>query len=125
ADHGCINYRLASGKICEWEFKADGKPKKFMPQGKSSFNDPDLVLSAVLQGQGIAQLAGYQICDSLHAGQLRVCLTEYAPADRAHYLCYLSRQHLPARVRVFIDYMTIHTRAVLQSSTMRIQDRAQ
>jgi len=120
--HRCINYRLASGRIREWAFKVDGQPKKFMPKGKSTFNDEDLVLRAVLDGQGIAQLARYQISDLLRGGQLLACLTQSAPDDRGHYLCYLSRQHLPARVRVFIDYMTSHTRALLESSISRIHD---
>ena len=114
-DHSCINYRYGSGRIREWEFKLDSQPKKFTPQGKSSFNDEDLVQRAVLEGQGIAQLARYQIGDLLQAGQLLSCLEPYAPDDRGHYLCYLSRQHLPARVRVFIDYMTLHTRNLLES----------
>jgi len=125
ADHRCINYRLASGKLCDWEFKVEGKPKKFMPEGKSSFNDADLVLRAVLDGQGIAQLAGYQICELVGTGRLITCLTRFAPEDRGHYLCYLSRQHLPARARVFIDYMTVHTRAFLASSTRSIHDGSQ
>ena len=33
-------------------------------------------------------------------------LAEYAPDDSGHYMCYLSRQHLPSRMRVFIDFMT-------------------
>ena len=122
SDHRCVNFRLASGRICEWEFNVDGKSKKVTPNGKSSFNDADLVLRAVLDGQGIAQLAGYQICDLLQSGQLLACLTAFAPHGRGHYLCYPSREHLPARVRVFIDYMAIHARALLESSTRSIQD---
>jgi DNA-binding transcriptional LysR family regulator len=124
AQHRCINYRLASGRTREWEFKVDGKPKKFLPNGKTSFNDADLVLQAVCGGQGIAQLAGYQIGALLQGGHLVTCLTQYAPADCGHYLCYLSREHLPARVRVFIDYMTVHTRALLASWTTSVHGRA-
>ena len=121
-DHLCINYRQPSRRIREWEFKVEGQPQKFMPSGKSSFNDEDLVLRAVLDGQGLAQLAGYQVGELLQSGQLLPCLAQYAPDDRGHYLCYPSRQHLPARVRVFIDYMTVHTRALLQSSTISSHD---
>ncbi len=122
SEHRCINYRLASGRIRDWEFKVDGQPKKYTPSGRSSFNDAELVLGAVLEGQGIAQLAGYQICDPIGERRLVTCLSQYAPDDRGHYLCYQSRRHLPARVRVFIDYMTTHTRAFLESSTTRIHD---
>lgn len=40
------------------------------------------------------------------------CLPRYAPDDCGHYLCYLSRRHLPARIRVFIDYMAEQTDVV-------------
>jgi len=122
--HRCINYRLASGRVEAWEFKVDGQLQKFMPKGKSSFNDADLVLRAVLDGQGLAQLAAYQVGALLESGQLRSCLTQYAPVGRGHYLCYPSRQHQPARVRAFIDYMSQHARAFLESSTMHIHDGA-
>lgn len=111
-EHRCINLRLASGRICEWEFKVGGHLKKFSPKAMSTFNDDDLVLQAVLDGRGLAQMAGYQICDLLQSGKLVPCLAQYSPDDRGHYICYLSRLHLPPRVRVFIDYMTTHTRAL-------------
>jgi len=121
-DHHCVGYRLSSGRIADWEFKVAGSPRKITPKGKSSFNDADLVLRAVLDGRGIAQLAGHQVSDLLQSGELTTCLTQYAPDDRGHYLCYLSRQHLPARARVYIDYMTSHARALLQSSMLRNHD---
>jgi DNA-binding transcriptional LysR family regulator len=90
--------------------------RKFAPPAMLAFNDADLVLQAVLDGEGIAQMAGYQISEHLRAGTLVACLPQYSPDDRGHYLCYLSRQHLPGRIRVFIDYMTARIRALdLQS----------
>lgn len=115
AEHHCINYRLGSGRIADWEFRIDGKPRKLAPKGKSSFNDVDLVLRAVLDGQGLAQLARYQVAELIRNNQLTTCLAPYAPDDSGHYLCYLSRQHLPARARVYIDYMTAHVRPLLES----------
>ncbi|HEY2623552.1 MAG TPA: LysR substrate-binding domain-containing protein [Dyella sp.] len=112
AEHACINFRAASGRICEWEFKVGGRIMKFLPSSTCTFNDDELVLQAVLDGQGLAQMGGCQISEHLRAGRLVACLAQYAPDDRAHYLCYLSRQQLPARIRVFIDYMTTAIRAL-------------
>ena len=112
ADHRCINFRFASGRVHEWEFKVQGRLQKLLPKAPCTFNDADLVLQAVLDGHGLAQLAGYQIGDLLREGRLVACLAQYAPDDRGHYLCYLSRQHLPSRIRVFIDYMTARIRAL-------------
>jgi len=110
--HGCINYRTVAGRIADWEFKLDGQKRKLVPPSRCSFNDIDLVLESVLRGEGIAQLPGYLVCDYLREGRLVACLAQYAPDDRGHYLCYLSRQQLPTRVRVFIDYMTEAVRAL-------------
>lgn len=110
--HQCVNFRLASGRVYEWEFKVRGYLRKVAPPAMLTFNDADLVLQSVLDGHGIAQMAAYQVCDHLRAGTLVACLPQHAPDDRGHYLCFLSRQHLPARMRVFIDYMTERIRAM-------------
>jgi DNA-binding transcriptional LysR family regulator len=110
--HDCINVRLPSGRINEWEFRVEGESRKLTPPSRFMFNDAGLVLEAVLQGKGIAQMPGYQVCDLLREGRLVPCLPQYAPDDRGHYICYLSRQHLPSRIRVFVDYMTAAIRAL-------------
>ncbi|MFZ6647262.1 LysR family transcriptional regulator [Undibacterium sp. TJN25] len=112
AAHRCINTRLASGRIGEWEFQAGDRPHKVQPKAMSTFNDADIVLQAVLNGRGIAQLPAYQVCEFLRSGRLLKCLEKYAPEHQGHYICYLSRQQMPARIRVFIDYMTAHMRAL-------------
>jgi LysR family transcriptional regulator, regulator for bpeEF and oprC len=112
ADHRCINFRTASGRIREWQFKVDGLAERRQPVAQHTFNNPDLIVQAVLDGLGIAQLPAYQVCDLLADGQLLSCLAQHAPEDGGHYICYLSRKQLPARIRVFVDYMTEHTRAL-------------
>lgn len=118
AQHHCINFRHASGRVSEWEFKVEGRLRKSTPASKLTYNDEDLVLQAVLDGHGIAQLPGYLICGALRSGALVPCLAQHAPDDRGHYLCYLSRQHLPTRMRAFIDFMVEKIRAAdLQCAT--------
>lgn len=112
SSHTCISYRTSSGRTADWEFKIEGRKHKLVPSSIYTFNDADLVTQSVLAGEGIAQLAGYQVTEHLRAGRLVACLEQYAPEDRGHYLCYLSRQQLPARIRVFIDYVTEAVRAL-------------
>jgi DNA-binding transcriptional LysR family regulator len=112
AAHRCINVRLASGRVRDWEFKVDGQPRKLVPPSRHTFNDVDLALQAALDGQGLAQVAAYQACELLRRGELVACLGGQAPDDSGHYLCWLSRRQLPARIRVFIDHMTTETRAL-------------
>jgi DNA-binding transcriptional LysR family regulator len=110
--HSGIHYRSGSGRIDEWEFKVDGRMRKALPPAMEVFNDTDLVLQAVLDGRGVGQLAGYQVCEHLRSGRLVACLAQYAPDDRGHYICYQSRQQLPSRIRVFIDFMIGAIRAL-------------
>jgi DNA-binding transcriptional LysR family regulator len=109
--HRCINYRLASGRIYEWVFEVEGRLRRFTPTAMHTFNDACLVRDAVLDGRGIAQVPRYQIYRHIRNGELLACLPQDLPDDHGHYICYLSRQHLPARVRAFIDYMTDRIRA--------------
>lgn len=111
AAHRCIALRQASGRIAPWTFKVDGAARSVQPAARHIVNDADLALQAVLDGEGIAQLAGYQAREHLRGGALVACLARYAPDDCGHYVCYLSRQQLPARIRVFVDHMTAAIRA--------------
>jgi len=110
--HDCIGFRLPSGRIAGWAFKEDGMARSFEPQPRLTFNDAELVLLAVLKGKGIAQLPGYQACGLLRQGRLVSCMPQFAPEDGGHYVCYQSRQHLPSRIRVFVDHMTAAIRTL-------------
>jgi len=110
--HECINLRLSSGRIFEWDFKVDGQMRKYLPTARWTFNDADMVLKAVLDGHGIAQMPAYQICDHVSDKELVMALRRHVPDDRGHYICYLCRQHLPSRIRVFVDFMTEQIRAL-------------
>jgi DNA-binding transcriptional LysR family regulator len=110
--HSCINQRLASGRLQSWDFKVDGQKRSITPDGAIVVNDPELAMRAVLDNQGLAQLPAYQASEALRDGALVACLEQDAPDDRGHYLCYLSRQQLPKRIRAFIDFMTTSIRAL-------------
>lgn len=112
SQHDCINLRFPGGCVSEWQFKVEGQVRKYLPAARLSFNDADLVLRAVLEGRGIAQMAGYQIRDHVARGELVTALPHHAPDHLAHYICYLCRQHLPSRIRVFIDFITEQIRAL-------------
>jgi LysR family transcriptional regulator for bpeEF and oprC len=114
--HRGVRHRLPSGRISDWEFSVEGRTQRIAPPCGNTFNDEDLVLQAVLDGQGIAQLPAYQVCAALRDDRLVTCLDEHEPADRGHYICYACRRQLPSRIRLFIDYMTHHIRALHMQS---------
>ena len=112
AAHACINQRLSSGRVRDWRFKIDGRAATLTPQAELTFNDPELILNAALAGEGIAQLPAYEVCEALRSGALVSCLEEFSPDDGGHYLCYLSRQQLPKRIRAFVDFVAAQVRAL-------------
>ncbi|RZT29100.1 LysR family transcriptional regulator [Cupriavidus agavae] len=105
AHHQCISHRSASGRVQEWEFHREGRVRKLALKSRFTVNNSDLVLHAVLQGWGLAQIADFQIADHVAAHELVVTLADELPNDLGHYICYQSRCHLPARTRVFVDFM--------------------
>ncbi|HEY5850219.1 MAG TPA: LysR family transcriptional regulator [Lysobacter sp.] len=110
--HACINRRLPNGRMGSWDFKVDGRPQSITPQADIVVNDGDLMMMAALNGEGLAQLPAFEVCDEVRKGTLVTCLAQFAPDDRGHYLCYLSRRQLPKRIRAFIDFITTQVRAL-------------
>lgn len=111
-NHDCINRRLSNGRIAEWEFKVDGHSRKFLPTAHLTFNDPELVLNAVLDGDGIAQIPAYLLKAHKAGDEIIAALRQHEPDDQGHYISYLCRQHLPSRIRVFVDFMTDSIRSL-------------
>lgn len=112
AQHDCINQRRSGGRVCEWEFQVDGRVRKYLPHARLTFNDAELVMKAVRDGRGLAQMPAHQVMDGLARHDLVMALPQHVPGDRGHYICYLCRQHMPTRIRVFIDFMTEQIRAL-------------
>jgi DNA-binding transcriptional LysR family regulator len=112
AGHACVTCRTGCGRAIDWEFRVDGQTRRLTPDSTYGFDDPGLALQAVLDGHGIAQLPGCLVGEHLRSGRLVACLAHRAPDERGHYLCYQSRHHLPARVRVFVDHMVERIRAL-------------
>src|ERR1700749_4553056 len=52
-DHACIGFRFSSG-VYRWEFEKGRKSMTVNPRGPATFDYPDLVVQAVLNGVGIA-----------------------------------------------------------------------
>ncbi len=67
-------------------------------------NDVDTGCDAAVLGLGIAQPPEYYVASHLASGRLVPILAQFAPAPWTLYLCYAGRQHLPARVRAFVEF---------------------
>lgn len=104
AAHNCLDY-THSGEIGLWRFTGPEGEISVPVAGRLRINDDEALSQAVLAGLGIALLPNFIISNDLKAGRLEAALARYIPVERYVHALYLPTRHLPAKVRVFIDFL--------------------
>ncbi len=109
ARHRCINYRLmSSGAIYAWEFEKDGRALNVKVDGLLTFNEPELMLEAALDGLGIAYIFEEQIVAHVAAGRLMRLLSDWTPAFPGFFFYYPSRRQQPPALTAFLNALRRH-----------------
>jgi len=101
-DHNCL---LFSYSASEWQFSKDEETETVRVAGNYQVNNGEALREAVLYGQGISRIPSFVVGSDIKAGRLKVVLAEYQMPVKALYALFPKRQHLPAKVRVFIDFV--------------------
>src|ERR1700761_5164265 len=101
-DHACIGFRFSSG-LYRWEFEKGRKALTVSPQGPVSFDDPDLVIQAVLNGVGIGTAMEETLKGLIADGRLLQVLKDWCPTFPGYFLYYPSRRNQPAALAALID----------------------
>ncbi|WP_321797528.1 LysR family transcriptional regulator [Caballeronia sp. J97] len=68
-------------------------------------NEGQVIVAAGLAGHGIVVQPLYIIYDEIVAGRLRPVLTDWVLPALTINIAYQSRRHLPAKIRVFTDFL--------------------
>jgi DNA-binding transcriptional LysR family regulator len=105
-DHACIGFRFSSG-IYRWEFEKGRKALTVNPQGPATFDDPDLVVQAVLNGVGIATTLEQPLSEMIAEGRLVQVLRDWCPTFPGYFLYYPSRRNQPAALAALIDTLRL------------------
>ncbi len=110
--HNCIRYRLPGGGFIPWVFVVDGKTVEFDINGSVVvINDPELVISAALEGIGIAYLYEEYVASLVADGRLVSLLDKSAlPITDGFFLFYPSRRQNPAALRALIEFLRLDAR---------------
>jgi DNA-binding transcriptional LysR family regulator len=110
--HNCIRYRLPGGGFIPWVFVVQGKTVEFDVEGSVVvINDPELVISAALEGIGVAYLYEEYVASLVAEGRLVSLLEKSAlPITDGFFLFYPSRRHNPAALRALIDFLRTELR---------------
>lgn len=105
ARHNCIIFYDASfgkeGK--EWRFKGPKGDLLVRVSGNLETNSAEALRAAALLGQGLLLAPSLLVASELKSGALVPLLTEFLPEEYSLDALYPHRDHLPAKVRSFID----------------------
>ncbi len=111
AAHRCINYRLVtSGALYAWEFEDNGRPFQVKVDGPLVFNTDEMILDAVLAGQGLAMLFDDMVAAHVAAGRLRRVLEAWCWTAPGYYLYFTSRRQTPPPLAALVE--TLRSRGV-------------
>ena len=105
-DHSCIGFRFSNG-LYRWEFEKGRKTLTVSPQGPASFDDPDLVIQAVLDGVGIGTTMEDTIADLIADRRLVQVLRDWCPSFPGYFLYYPSRHNQPAALSALISALRL------------------
>ena len=86
-------------------FNPDSTSFNVAVSGPIEVNSPHATLRAALSGIGIAVIPDFIARKSIESGELVTLFNDYIPTDRGIYAVYPHRRYLPAKVRIFVDYL--------------------
>jgi len=102
AKHNC----LAPSAQDVWRLQGPEGPTTIRVNGNIRTNSTEVVREAVLTGLGIALRSTWDVGPELKSGRLKIVLPEYQESPRvAVYAVYPCRQYVPAKLRVFVDFL--------------------
>ena len=85
-----------------WTFKNNQVSK---PPSKLRLSNGDVIREAAIAGAGLAYLPTFVIADAVERGELEIVLADQARESIAMHAMFPVSQHVPARVRAFIDFL--------------------
>jgi len=103
--HACIRHRFVSGSAPAWEFERGAETVKISPVGPLVANATNLEISAAVAGLGILYTFEGFLKPALAAGALVPVLEDWWANFPGPFLYYPSRRHMPAPLRVFVDFI--------------------
>ena len=102
-DHACLRSNRD-----RWRFNYPDGPRDIRISGPWTSNNGPALAAAAIRGLGIVYTPQVNVQDELADGLLVPILQDFWDRDRATWIVYPSRRHLPLRVRRAIDFLVAH-----------------
>jgi DNA-binding transcriptional LysR family regulator len=102
--HRCVQLRMTSEAMYNWEFVVDGQPLSVAVGGPMIVNDADLNLRAALTGLALAYVPEPSALFHIAGGQLVATLEAFSITEPGLMLYFPSRARALPKLRAFIDF---------------------
>lgn len=89
-----------------WNYQTEqGEDINVQLKSRVITNSPEMELEMALAGRGITRMPKFYLGDKLKTGELVSLFNDYQKTPINVYLVYVSRKHMAAKVRSFIDFV--------------------
>ena len=105
--HDWISFSLFSSPLT-WEFEKKGQKQSVQMHSQLKSNSVAAVIALAKSGQGVSALSKFCLQDDIDKGLLQPLLTDYTLEPTGIYVVYPHREHVPPKVRIFIDFLSKH-----------------
>ncbi len=102
--HNCLAIS-SQGSQRGWTFRQNGKNVTLKVQGNMVCNDGAVLYDWALEGRGLAWRSMWEVGTEIESGRLVTVLDDYAAPGNDIYAIFAQRQHLPLRIRAFVDFL--------------------
>lgn len=111
--HACLLLRFPGVQQYEWSLRAPDGMRTVRISGPFDADDGEVLTNWALEGRGIILKPIWEVAEHLTSGALRVVLRDYPPDPVSLALLFPHRGLLPAKSRVFSDFVVEETRHYL------------
>lgn len=104
--HDCIHYRfVTTGKLMHWSVATGTDDTQLRLKPALTCNNMEAVLTAAIDGHGIAYVPDFLVRQAVGAGQLQTVLDEHVVDQGQFWAVWSSSRHLTPKIRVFVDFI--------------------
>ncbi|WP_299020215.1 LysR family transcriptional regulator [uncultured Photobacterium sp.] len=108
-NHNCITYYSRERKDTSWSFCKESEGLQVKVKGNYRVDSADAIRDATLAGNGIGYLATYLLKNEFREGRLIRLMPDWQLNQHMPlYAIYPRHKFLPAKVKVFIDFVREH-----------------
>ncbi len=100
----CLPY-LGGSDALRWQFDGPDGRHELEPRGRFRADNSLLLVDAMIRGAGVGLVPVPMMAAPLADGRLEAVLPEHRVEPRGIWAVYPSREHLPERVRAFVQFL--------------------